>query len=174
MPSTMKQAAQGPDVARLLVLVVLPLLLQAGCGPRLDPSQAFDAFASAIESGDYASASAHLTARSAPVFDAVVAIARSAPQSATANPSRAVPAGALSGSARAVGIADGGSDFALLAVEATSPEGVERAQVIMRLEDGHWRLDLPDTESLWNRNWSLSGGRNRGPPGFIEIDGMPL
>jgi hypothetical protein len=170
----MKQAAKRPDAVRFLVLLVLPLSIHAGCGPRLDPSQAFDAFASAVEAGDYAAASSHLTARSAPVFDAVVTIARSAPKSDTADPSRAVPAGALSGSARAVGIADGGGDFALLIVEANAPHGVERAQVIMRLEDGHWRLDLPDTESLWNRNWTLSGGRNRGPPGFIEIDGMPL
>ena len=76
--------------------------------------------------------------------------------------------------ADAVGIADSGGDFALLLVETKTPLAIERAQVIMRLEAGHWRLDLPDTESLWNRNWSLSGGRNRGPPGFIEIDGMPL
>lgn len=170
----MKQAVRSPERAALASFVALCTFLAPGCGAPLEPAQAFDAFAQAVEAGDYASASKHLTARSAPVFDAVVAIARSAPPSTTSTPGDAIPAGALTGSARAVGIADSGGDFALLLVEAKTPLAIERAQVIMRLEAGHWRLDLPDTESLWNRNWSLSGGRNRGPPGFIEIDGMPL
>ncbi len=48
-------------------------------------------------------------------------------------------------------------EFAYVKVR-TNQTPPEAGVIVMRKEDGEWRLDMVETELLWNAQWALSGG----------------
>ncbi len=148
-------------------------VLFGACGPSSDPSQAFDAFALALEQGDRDAAMGHLTRASRAAFEALDA----------ADGQGSARRLALGGEAgirptRAVSVvASPAPDLALIAVQAQGPAGQnERGEIIMTLEDGAWRVDLVRTEQvLWSRDWARSGSEGQPPPSWLDlpVDGLP-
>ena len=62
------------------------------------------------------------------------------------------------------------SDGVALVLVQSSEVPPEVAQIVMRLEDGEWRIDLVSTELLWNRSWDLSGRSKRGDGMALDFD----
>ncbi|MFT5430598.1 MAG: hypothetical protein ACI9OJ_001273 [Myxococcota bacterium] len=133
------------------MIIVLGIGLHSGCKSTSTPTDAFDRLAKAGEAGDLATFLGGLTQDSADAFDGLLAV------SGTEH-AKKLRLGGLGTAVRAISAqTPGQQDLALVLVETTdSPP--QRAQVLMRLEDGDWKLDLISTELLWNRNWELSGG----------------
>lgn len=132
------------------------LALWSGC-TRPDPSQAFDAVALAAEQGDEEAFLDGLTVESRALVDALLHLPRRRQEAMKLGFDEAIRAKTHH--------IQGDGQLAIVAV--ASPAG-EEAQVFMRQEDGHWRLDLMSTELLWNRRWELSGGKPRGFPDWFD------
>jgi hypothetical protein len=156
------KSIQSTFSLRLRVSLVAALVMCAGCPAPLSPSAAFDKMAKAGEDGDREAFLAGLSQASRDALDGVLAVAGE-------HPGR-VRLGKMDATVRAVSFTSPQPEIALVLVETTdSPP--QRAQVVMRLEDGAWRLDLLSTELLWNRDWELSGGAPR-RGGWFEVDSL--
>jgi hypothetical protein len=138
--------------------VLLLLLFAAGC-TRLPPTAVFDDLAVAAERGDMASFLGGLTPESSATMSYLLNLPEARESSFRLQFPHAV---------RAVSIEHQSADgMALLRVEAqTTPP--QQAQVVMRLVEGEWKLDLVATELLWNRDWAKSGGAARPLPAWLE------
>ena len=134
------------------------LLLVAGCRTPESPDVAFNKIAAAAESGDTERFIEGFTAPSRSLLDGMLAL--SGPDSSLFR------LGQFASRAEAKEFSEQSGGVALVLVQSTDSRP-EVAQLVMRLEDGAWRIDLVSTELLWNRSWELSGKARRG-------DGMAL
>ena len=141
--------------SRVMLLVAVLVL---GCNRPEPPDVAFNRLAAAAEAGDMDTFLTGFTEPSRALLDGVMAV--------SGGRSGAFAIGSFSQGVQAVQYSEQADDFALVLVQSgdTPPEV---AQLVMRLDDGAWRVDLISTELLWNRSWELSGRERRG-------DGMSL
>jgi len=145
------------------LLRVLPLLCVfsiglAGCD-RLSPERAMDVIMQAAESGDVEGFLQGLTPESRHILEGL--------QSISFDGSSPLALGSYAHTVRAMEAEVEGT-LAYVTVK-TNQEPAEAAIVILRLIEDEWRLDLVETELLWNSKWALSGGAPRSlSDGFLD------
>ena len=135
--------------------VILICLLAFGCAKQsTDPSQAFNAMAAAAESGDYNGFLSHLTRATRDYVHGVKALG--GPNSGM------LKTGPFKTTVKAMRHTIE-ADMAYVDV-LTDSNPPEEGRVVLRFEEGAWKIDLLATEWVWSRNWALSGSANR--PGY--------
>ena len=151
---------------RLYPLLCVLSIGLTGCA-RPSPERALDAIMQAAESGDMEGFLQGLTPESRHIQEGL--------QSILVRGKNPLALGSYAHTVRAIQ-ADVEGELAYVMVQ-TNQEPVEAAILVLRLVEDKWRLDMVETELLWNSKWVLSGGSPRSlPDGSMELDllkGLP-
>jgi hypothetical protein len=153
--------ASAVNRLRANIWLVLFIFASGGCRSVNSPREAFDAVAVAAEEGDEAVFLDGFTESSRALLRGMFALSDES--------SAHFKLGDFVGSVRAQDFSEQSDGVALVLVQS-SEVPPEVAQIVMRLEDGEWRIDLVSTELLWNRSWDLSGRSKRGDGMALDFD----
>ena len=139
------------------ILSVFLVAVSSGCKPK-GPGEAFDRLSAAADSGDVEGFLSGLTRESRALVEGVLSLRDRYPD--------ALKLGGFQTRNRAASVRMQG-ELAVVTVSDASPER-SGDLVIMRQEDGGWKLDFVLTEQLWNRNRPFFGATDGAPPGLLE------